>query len=53
MRVSRWQGVLGHTALRFSEPPGTRPLTAQDVHVPQLELSEHMAGKICSQGKKK
>lgn len=34
------------------EPPGTRPLTTQDVHAPQLELNEHMAEEICSQEKK-
>lgn len=28
-------------------------LTAQDVDAPQLELNEHMAEEICSQGKKK
>lgn len=27
--------------------------TAQDVDAPQLELNEHMAEEICSQGKKK
>ena len=39
--------------LSFTEPPGTWPLTAQDVHAPHLELNEHMAGKICWQEKKK
>lgn len=53
MSVSRWQGVTGHMQLSFTEPPGTWPLTAQDVHAPQLELNEHMAGKICSQEKKR
>lgn len=51
--MSLWHGVTGHTAFSFTEPPGTRPLTVQDVHAPQLELNEHMAGTICSQEKGK
>jgi hypothetical protein len=47
-----WHGFTGHTALSCTEPPGTQPLSTQDVHAPQLGSNEHMAEEICLQWKR-